>query len=120
MIQFRDKEYRCASEVAMQLVSGKWKILILSLLNDQTFRFGELQKLMPGATHKMLTEQLRDLERDGLVVRSVYPVVPLKVEYDLTDRGKRLVPILKQLCEFGADYIDSFPADASATEDQRA
>lgn len=120
MIHFRDKEYRCASEVAMELVSGKWKILILSHLSDQTFRFGELLKLMPGATHKMLTEQLRDLERDGLIARSVYPVVPPKVEYDLTDRGMRLVPVLKQLCDFGADYIDSFPAEASAVADKRA
>ncbi|CAI6085644.1 winged helix-turn-helix transcriptional regulator [Cohnella sp. JJ-181] len=120
MIHFRDKAYRCASEIAMELVSGKWKILILSHLADQTFRFGELLKLMPGATHKMLTEQLRDLERDGLIARSVYPVVPPKVEYDLTDRGMRLVPLLKQLCDFGADYIDSFPAEASSMEDKRA
>ncbi|SFB59831.1 transcriptional regulator, HxlR family [Cohnella sp. OV330] len=120
MIEFRDKKYRCASEVAMELVSGKWKVLILSHLSEHTFRFGELLKLMPGATHKMLAEQLRDLECDGLIIRSVYPVIPPKVEYELTDRGMRLVPILEALCDFGADYIDSFPAQSPVMEEEQA
>jgi DNA-binding HxlR family transcriptional regulator len=120
MIQFRDKQYCCASEVAWELVSGKWKILILSHLANQTFRFGELLRLMPGVTHKMLTEQLRELERDGLISRNVYPVIPPKVEYNLTEHGIRLYPILKQLCDFGADYLDSFAEDRSPAEDQRA
>ena len=80
MIQFRNKQYLCASEVAWELVSGKWKILILSHLADRTFRFSELLRLMPGVNHKMLTEQLRELERDGLISRNVYPS-SAKVEY---------------------------------------
>jgi len=119
VIQFRNKQYLCASEVAWELVSGKWKILILSHLANRTFRFSELLRLMPGVNHKMLTEQLRELERDGLVSRNVYPVIPPKVEYNLTEHGLRLFPILKQLCDFGADYIDSFSEDRSPAEDKR-
>lgn len=119
MINFRNSRYRCASEITLDLISGKWKILILSYLSENTFRFNELQKLMPGATQKMLTAQLRDLEQDGLIVRKVYAVAPPKVEYYLSDFGSRLVPMLKTLCDFGADYMESFQSVAK-TDDQRA
>ncbi|WP_127495097.1 winged helix-turn-helix transcriptional regulator [Paenibacillus glycanilyticus] len=119
MINFRDNRYRCASEITLDLISGKWKILILSYLSENTFRFNELQKLMPGATQKMLTAQLRDLEQDGLIVRKVYAVAPPKVEYYLSEFGSRLVPMLKMLCDFGADYMESFPS-ATKNDDQRA
>lgn len=108
MIRFKNAEYLCASEITLGLVSGKWKILILSYLSENTFRFGELRKRMPGATQKTLTSQLRDLENDGLIVRKVYPVVPPKVEYFLTDLGRELVPMLKMLCDYGADYVDRY------------
>jgi DNA-binding HxlR family transcriptional regulator len=107
MINFKENQYSCTSEITMGLISGKWKILILSYLNENTFRFGELQKLMPGTTQKMLTMQLRTLEEDGLIIRKVYAVAPPKVEYLLSDIGKRLVPILYSLRDFGVDYIES-------------
>lgn len=105
MIEFRNAEYHCASEIALGLVSGKWKILILSLLHGNTLRFNELQRQIPGATQKMLTMQLRDLENDGLIVRKAYAVSPPKVEYSLSDLGDRLFPLLRMLCEYGADYV---------------
>ncbi|WP_239615369.1 winged helix-turn-helix transcriptional regulator [Cohnella mopanensis] len=111
MIEFRNQQYRCTSEIILDLISGKWKILILSFLAEHTFRFNELQKRIPGATQKMLTMQLRDLENDGLIVRKVYPVVPPKVEYYLSDQGQRLAPMLQLLCEYGADYVDRFRLD---------
>ncbi|AEI41757.1 winged helix-turn-helix transcriptional regulator [Paenibacillus mucilaginosus] len=120
MISFRNNHYRCASEITLELISGKWKILILSYLSENTFRFHELQKLMPGTTQKMLTAQLRDLENDGLIVRKVYPVAPPKVEYYLSEYGCRLVPMLKMLCEYGADYVENFNSDPLRTEDQHA
>ncbi|MCZ8519440.1 MULTISPECIES: winged helix-turn-helix transcriptional regulator [Paenibacillus] len=120
MFAFRNTQYRCASEITLELISGKWKILILSYLAENTFRFSELQKLMPGTTQKMLTAQLRDLENDGLIIRKVYPVAPPKVEYYLTEFGSRLTPMLRMLCEYGEDYVKSFPSDAPRTEDQHA
>lgn len=86
---------------------------------EQTYRFNELQKLMPGATQKMLTVQLRDLENDGLIARKVYAVVPPKVEYSLTQLGEALMVILVQLRDFGTEYMRLFPDDElpSATQE---
>ncbi|WP_281364468.1 winged helix-turn-helix transcriptional regulator [Paenibacillus agri] len=109
-VQFRDKAFTCTSEVTLELISGKWKVLILSYLSKKVCRFNELQKLMPETTQKMLTLQLRELEKDGLIIRKVYAVAPPKVEYLLSDLGERLVPMLKQLCNFGADYLDRLEA----------
>lgn len=120
MIKFRDQEYACTSEITLGLISGKWKILILSYLSHQTCRFNELQKLMPDTTQKMLTLQLRELEKDGLIIRKVYAVAPPKVEYMLSTLGQRLFPILAQLCKFGADYVDSFPLENAVPRDQQA
>ncbi|QJD83858.1 winged helix-turn-helix transcriptional regulator [Cohnella herbarum] len=105
MIKFKKYDYQCASEIILGLISGKWKVLILSHLSNQTFRYNELQKLMPGATQKMLTMQLRELENDGLVIRKVYAVAPPKVEYFLSPLGLSLVPMLNTLCELGSDYL---------------
>lgn len=70
-------------------------------------RFNELKKLIPKATPKMLTQQLRELESDGLIIRVVYPVVPPKVEYSLSDFGKSIIPILDSMCDWGSDYLES-------------
>jgi DNA-binding HxlR family transcriptional regulator len=120
MLNYRNTEYRCTSEITLKLISGKWKILILSYLSENTFRFNELLKLMPGATQKMLTMQLRDLENDGLIVRKVYAVAPPKVEYFLSDLGNQLVPMLNMLCDFGADYIGTIRQDDSNSKDNHA
>ncbi|WP_419770915.1 MAG: winged helix-turn-helix transcriptional regulator [Candidatus Marinarcus sp.] len=92
---------KCPVETAIELIAGKWKILILWYLKTETKRFNELQKLMPRATQKMLIQKLRELEQDGLVLRVVFPVVPPKVEYSLTPYGQTLKPILKQLYLWG-------------------
>lgn len=99
---------KCSVETAIDVLAGKWKILILWYLKDEKKRFNELQKLLPRATQKMLIQKLRELENDGLVFREVYPVVPPKVEYSLTEYGKTLKPILKQLYIWGDIHKKAF------------
>jgi DNA-binding HxlR family transcriptional regulator len=79
---------------------------------DRTLRFNELQKIVHHATPKMLTQQLRELESDGLINRVVYPVVPPKTEYSLTEFGRSLYPILDAMCEWGKDYMEAAPEAA--------
>lgn len=100
-------ESNCPVDATLDMIGGKYKSLILWHLIDATLRFGELRKLIPQATPKMLTQQLRELEDDNLVIRTVYPVVPPKVEYKLTDMGKSIRPILEAMYEWGADYLKS-------------
>jgi len=95
---------KCNIEVAMEAIDGKWKILILWYLRDEKKRFNELQKSIFGITQKMLIQKLRNLEEDGIVHREVYPVVPPKVEYSLTEYGETLKPILKQLFKWGETH----------------
>lgn len=92
---------KCPVETALDVLSGKWKILILWYLKNKTLRFNQLQKMLPKVTQKMLIQKLRELEKDGIVHREVYAVVPPKVEYSLTEYGKSLNPILKQLYLWG-------------------
>ena len=89
------KTYHCPVEAALDVIGGKWKPLILWALGDNVLRFGELQKGLPGVNAKMLTKQLRELEEDGVITRTVYPEVPPRVEYAITDFGKTLIPILQ-------------------------
>jgi DNA-binding HxlR family transcriptional regulator len=86
------------------VIGGKWKLLILFHLSKHTYRFSELMKLMPGITQKMLTQQLRQLEDNHLIKRKVYPVVPPKVEYSMTEYGKTLEPILKSMYAWGEKH----------------
>ncbi len=108
MIQFRNTHYQCSMELTLALIGGKWKSLILWRLGDNTLRFSELKKSLPQVTQKMLTQQLRELEEDGLVRRHVYTQVPPRVEYSLTQAGKSILPILNTMCEWGLQYITSF------------
>ncbi|WP_339308019.1 helix-turn-helix domain-containing protein [Paenibacillus sp. FSL R5-0519] len=102
----KNTDSRCPVEATVSLIEGKWKILILyQLSTHEVRRFNELIKIFPDITHRTLTRQLRELEQDALVHRKVYPVVPPKVEYSLTDIGKSLVPILIQLQDWGTDYM---------------
>jgi len=98
------ENYRCGVEVTLNLIGGKWKGLILWHLCQKTLRFSQLRRRINGITQKMLTQQLRELERDRLVHREVYPEVPPRVEYSLTEKGKTLVPLLKEMCQWGQDY----------------
>ena len=99
--------YSCPIEATIALIGGKYKTLILWHLKDTILRFNELKKLIPKATPKMLTQQLRELESDGLIIRVVYPVVPPKVEYSLSDFGKSIIPILDSMCDWGSDYLEN-------------
>ena len=99
----------CAVEAAISLIDGKWKCVVLwHLQQGGTVRFNEIRRLMPGITQRMLTNQLRELEADGLVDRAVYAQVPPKVEYSLTDRGRSLTPILQALKQWGDVHISLF------------
>lgn len=90
--------------VTLKVIGGKWKPLILWHLREEPKRFSALQRGMPGVTQKMLTQQLRELERDGLVDRKVYPEVPPKVEYKISDYGKTLEYILSAMAEWGSKH----------------
>jgi DNA-binding HxlR family transcriptional regulator len=85
----------------LAVIGGRWKVLILYHLFDGVKRFSELERALPGVTQKMLTQQLRELERDGVVRRTVYPQVPPKVEYALTPLGETLKPVVKAMCQWG-------------------
>jgi DNA-binding HxlR family transcriptional regulator len=102
---YRDKEYTCGIDVTLAVVGGKWKASILWHLALETMRFSELQRQFSETTRKMLTQQLRELEADGLVHREVYPQVPPKVEYSLTEKGRSISPILEQMCDWGREYL---------------
>ena len=108
MAQFtiHERTYECPVELALSTVAGKWKILILWHLRKNTLRYSELRRALPKITHKMLAQQLRELEADGLVHREVYPVVPPKVEYSLTDDGQRMEPMLRAMQQWGMAYKD--------------
>lgn len=95
------QEYYCPVKLTTDVIGGKWKPLILFYLETGTKRFGELRRLIPGMTKKMLTQHLRDLERDEVIRRKVYAVVPPKVEYSLTRHGESLKPILKLMSAWG-------------------
>lgn len=97
----------CPMALVQELVSGKWKILILWYLSSKTLRFSEIKKRLPQVTQKMLTSQLRSLEEDRLVSRKVYPVVPSRVEYSLTELGKKIIPILELMHTFGSQYLST-------------
>lgn len=94
----------CPVETTLTLIGNKWKVLILRDLLPGTKRFGELKKSLGTVSQKVLTAQLRDMEADGLVTRTVYPEVPPRVEYTLTDLGMSLQPVLDSLCNWGESY----------------
>ena len=95
-----NKEFNCPVEATISLIGGKYKSVILFHLMGKTLRYSELHKKIPKATDKMLAQQLRELEKDGLIKRTVYPVVPPKTEYNLTEFGESLSPILNAMCNW--------------------
>lgn len=94
----------CPVSTILDIIGGKWKVLILYHLFGDTRRFNELQRLMPTITQRMLTLQLRELEQDGIVHREVYPQVPPKVEYSLTDFGRTLLPVIQAMHDWSETY----------------
>ena len=99
------EDVNCPVSATLHVIGGKYKALILWHLTGGTLRFSGLQRLVPGATPKMLTQQLRELEGNGLVLRTVFPVVPPKVEYSLTEKGATLGPILEAMFEWGTSLL---------------
>jgi DNA-binding HxlR family transcriptional regulator len=100
-----EKKYNCPFELTLELIGGKWKGLILWHIHEkEVLRNGELLRLIPRITQKMLTQQLREMEENGLIRRVIYEQVPPKVEYSLTDHGKSLRPILDMMLSWGIEY----------------
>ncbi len=95
----------CPVEATLEVIGGKWKGVILYHLLERPYRFGELKKTMPGITQHMLTKQLRELEADGIVHRKVFPEVPPKVEYSVTDTGESLREIVILMREWGRRHF---------------
>lgn len=95
------REVKCPAEFTLGVIGGRWKVLILWHLFQETKRFSELRRCLATVTQKMLTQQLRELEKDGIVRRQVYPQVPPKVEYSLTPRGQTLRPVVDAMCKWG-------------------
>ena len=101
-----ETKYNCPVEATISQIGGKYKAIILyHLIQDNVLRFSALQRYLPKSTPKMLTQQLRELENDGLIHREVYPVVPPKTEYTLTERGKTLTPVITEICQWGRTYM---------------
>jgi DNA-binding HxlR family transcriptional regulator len=96
----------CAVEAALSLIDGKWKGVVLFHLLERTHRFSEIRRRIPNVTQRMLTNQLRELEADGLILRTVYPEVPPKVEYSLTARGRSLEPVIAALKTWADAHVD--------------
>lgn len=99
------KSGNCPVETTLELIGGKYKALILWHLSEGKLRFSELRKVITSATPKMLTQQLRELEAQALIHREVFPVIPPRVEYSLTELGKSLMPVLMSMRDWGADYL---------------
>ncbi len=95
----------CPVEATLEKIGGKWKGIALYHLLEGTKRYNELKRAVGNVTQRMLTKQLRELEKDGLIVRTVYPVVPPHVEYSLSEKGRTLAPILLALRDWGENYV---------------
>lgn len=105
--QMKRRAAACPAEATLQVIGGRWKILILWNLFQGSRRFSELMRAMAGITQKMLTQQLREMETDGIVHRKVYPEVPPKVEYSVTELGQSLKPVVSAMCKWGSERLKS-------------
>ncbi|MEM9346940.1 MAG: helix-turn-helix domain-containing protein [Planctomycetota bacterium] len=96
----------CGIADVLSLFKGRWKGEVIALLNDQTLRFNELRRELPGASARALTESLRHLERDGIILRTQFKSVPPRVEYKLSNYGEQLVPLLDQIYDWGQEHFN--------------
>lgn len=112
-IKFRGKEYFCSLDLTLSLIGGKWKTMMIYMLKDGALRSSDLQRKMPEESNKMFTQTARDLERNGILRRKVYPVVPPRVEYELTELGMSVLPIIFQMCDWGTNLLE---AESEITE----
>ncbi|UII56150.1 helix-turn-helix transcriptional regulator [Cytobacillus spongiae] len=111
------KQFSCPVEGTVDVIGGKWKSVIIYHLLDGKKRFNELKKLNNGITQRMLTLQLRELETDGIVHREVYPVVPPKVEYSLTEFGQSLEPLILMMREWGSIHMEKVLSNRGTQEE---
>ncbi|WP_239616347.1 winged helix-turn-helix transcriptional regulator [Cohnella mopanensis] len=95
---------KCPIETVIHVIGGKWKSMILWNLTESTKRFGDLEKLIPDASQKMLAQHLRELEQEGVIERTVYPTIPPKVEYSLSEYGRTLLPVTEMMCAWGDNH----------------
>ena len=98
-------DIKCPVTAMFQLIGGKWKPVILYCLRSETRRFGEISARIPGLSRKVLTEQLKELEMDGLILRQQFNEIPPRVEYTLTDLGKSLAPVLNEMEKWGMENL---------------
>lgn len=101
-------ETACPVTWTLDIIGGKWKPIILWVIRTETKRFSEIKRAIPGITQKMLTQQLRELEQDGIIHREVYPVVPPRVEYSLTEYGRTITPVLDAMAEWAQKYKEQY------------
>lgn len=102
----------CPVEATLEVIGGKWKGVILYHLLSETIRFNELRRLMPEITQRMLTKQLRELEANNLILRKIYPEIPPKVEYSMTEYGRTLTPVIEALQAWGIQHLENPPSQA--------
>jgi DNA-binding HxlR family transcriptional regulator len=105
---FKGKKFNNPVELSIDIIGGKWKMPVIWRLKDGSKRYGELRRSLPKVTHKMLTQQLRELEQDEIIKRKVYAEVPPKVEYSLTLLGESIIPVIDLLREWGEQYRNVF------------
>ena len=111
---YYDRPYGCSVEATLSVIGGRWKpVIIFNLLQNDFLRFGELKRKIEGITQRMLTNQLRELEKDKVVLRKVYAEVPPRVEYSLTDYGRTLEPIMIAMRDWGAEHMEEKSSESS-------
>lgn len=101
-----EKTVGCPVEVTLGVISGRWKVMVLHFLLEESMRFNELRRRLPGISQRTLTAQLRELESDGVIHREVYPEIPPRVEYSLTPLGRSLHPILLAMHQWGEEHAE--------------
>ena len=99
-------EYNCPVDATISKIGGKDKAVILYHLGNDTLRYNQIRKKIPAITDKMLAQQLRELESDNLIIKKIYPVIPPKTEYNLSELGKTLIPLLDSMCEWGQQFME--------------
>lgn len=112
MIDYKGKQYVCLLDLGFEVIRGKWKSVILCHLGDGPKRFMELQRITCGVSQKMLNEQLRELEEDGVIHKEIYPEVPPRVEYCLTGKGRELYPALKLIEDWSIKHYMEYEKDS--------
>lgn len=99
-------EYNCPVDATISKIGGKYKAVILYHLGNDTLRYNQIRKKIPAITDKMLAQQLRELESDNLIIKKIYPIIPPKTEYSLSELGKTLIPLLDSMCEWGQQFME--------------